>query len=528
MINLTFLLMLVFSIGFAETIPLKRGDFATGDSHPDSAELQWLLNFNLIQIGGIGDEAPDYVINTLHSSGAKLLSYEWMPAGYHYIDGSPDDPFMAWVYSRRDSLTLNPNGPFPHCSDAGYNWCEDYYYDLAIHSLVSRRINYLLSSIEDYDGLFFDWASGAFIDEREYTPIRDTFYSRHPDLVYSAVVGEFYRSLKEADFTKLIMTNQGFRRCQYILQFVDYDMTESYATTDEYLGDTIYIEGMGRQEVPRTIYYPVSDDYRTGHIEDHIHYLNVLKQCGDEHGGEYFQKFVYMNYAAPDFVPTGDTINGYAVFHPEVPKNAIYFAYVIPKLLDFWVYTETPWDHRFERDSIYFYDLGEPLGTSYDSLGNHVYIRYYSRGFVVAGEWQETTQVHIESQFIPYGIPFYDAYEQQWDTTGVNSVDFLIRPQYDSLIGRMAPSGRVFLYDLDYTGISEPNPPGILVKDGLYIPSKRVKRVRIFDVTGRVVFDSKVPMDRKVSISLKNGVFFLEFIGNNGQILAKRKIEIIR
>ena len=522
------LFLLILCFGFAQNIPMKKGGFATGNSHPDSLELQWLLNFELIQIGSIGDEAPDSVIDILHLSGARLLTYEWMPAGYHYTNGSPDDPFMVWVYPRRDSLTLNPNGPFPHCEDAG--WCEDYYYDLAIPSLVSRRINFLTSSIENTDGIFFDWASGAFLDENEYTAIRDTFRNRHPGLVYPAVVGEFYRGLKEADSSKLLITNQGFRRCQYILPLVDYDMTESYATSDEYFGDTIFIEGLGRQEVPRTIYYPVSDDYRTGHIEDQIYYLNFLKSCWDGHGGANFKNFVYMNYAAPEFIPTGDTINGYAVFRPEVPRNAIYFAYVIPKLLNFMVYTETPWKHRYERDSIYFYDLGEPLDTSYDSLGDHVYVRYFSQGFVVAGEWQDTIFVHLESPYIPSHLPFYDAYERSWDTTGVNSVDFTVRPKYDSLIGRMAPSGRVFLYDADYIGVDESNFPGFWVRNRFHIHSKRVRKVKIYDTIGRFVLSSKVTSDGEIVIPryLKNGLYFAYFISKNGQILVKRKIIVIR
>ena len=522
------LFLLVLHFGFAQNIPLKRGVFATGNSHPDSMELQWLLNFELVQIGGIGDEVSDSIINILHLSGARLLTYEWMPAGYHYIDGSPDDPFMAWVYPRRYSLTLNPNGPFPHCNGAG--WCEDYYYDLAIPSVVSRRINFLMSSIENTDGLFFDWASGAFLDESEYTPIRDTFYNRHPGLVYSAVVGGFYRSLKEADSSKLIFTNQGFRRCPYILPFVDYDMTESYATSDDYFGDTLYIEGLGLQEVPKTIYYPVSDDYRTGHIEDQIYYLNFLKSCWDENGGADFKNFVYMNYAAPEFFPTGDTINGYAVFRPEAPRNAIYFAYVIPKLLNFMVYTETPWNHRYERDSIYFYDLGEPLDTCYDSLGGHIYVRYFSQGFVIVGEWQDTISVRLESPYIPSHLPVYDAYERRWDTTGVNCVDFIVKPKYDSLIGRMAPSGRVFLYDTAYIGVDESNFPGFWVRNGFYVHSKRVSKVKMYDVTGRFLFSSKVRSDGRVSIPhfLRNGIYFAYFINKDGQILVKRKIIVIR
>ncbi len=533
---LWFLLVTMFLSGKPlASLPYKKGDYATGSPHPDSAELSWLLNFNMVEIGGIGDGISSTAIEALHNAGCTILGYEWMPAGYHFTDGTPDNPFMSWVYEHRDTLTLNPNGPFPHCE--GYDWCEDYYYDLALNELVTQRVDFLLTAFRDtgLDGLFFDWAAGNFIYEPEYAPIRDTFETRHPGMEYPEAVENFYRALKERDSSFLIVTNQGFREHRYILPVTDYDMTESYATTDEYFGDSLYVEGVGFTEIPKTIYYPVSVDYRTGHIEDQIFYLNYLKSVGDSSGGTNFKNFIYMNYAAPLFVPTGDTVEGHPVFRAIPPRNAIFFGYAIPKLLNYMVYTEVPWDHKLERDSIYFLNIGEPLGTTYDSLGNHVYVRYYSGGLVAAGEWEDTTLVHLESPHIPTQVMVYDAYERRWDTTGTNSINFIIKPEYDSVTGRMAPAGRVFVYD--FQGIKEQKVYKIsqwlkLSHTGdrvsLYALSEDVKSIKIYDASGRLMFSS--PIKKKVNLPdyIGEGVYFVKIFGKQKRLLGRQKIIIVR
>ncbi len=483
--------LLIYSTLFT-SIPVKRGDFATGTSHPDSAEIVWLSNFDIVQAGGLSDVMPDSVIDILRNSGVRyFLSYEWMPAGYHYTDGSTDDPFMQWVYAGRYTLTLNPEGPFPHCSSWG--WCEDYYYDLALDSLVVKRIGYLLYSTDTagYNGLFFDWGGGDYIQYDEYSAIRDTYNTRHPSFPYQEAVGRFYQSLKDSGPDKIIMTNQGFRNARYVLPHVDYDMTESYAVTDDYFGDSLYVENMGYVGVPHTVYYPVSTDYPDGSIDDQIYYLRLLKEYADSFAGTFFKGFVYMNYAAPSFVQTGDTQNGFPVYRMIEPKNAIYFGYAIPKLMNYIVYTEVPFNHELERDSIYFYDLGEPLGSQIEEPYPHVYVRYYENGLVVAGEWQDTTVVNLSSPYILSGTQVYDPYEGIWFETSEHELSFVIRPVYDSLLGRMAPSGRVLLYNTTslLKEITKPygfipveyTPDGIRIKENavLYtVDGKRIMKIK--------------------------------------------------
>lgn len=104
-----------------------------------------------------------------------------------------------------------------------------------------------------------------------------------------------------------------------------------------------------------------------------------------------------------------------------------------------------PWNHTYERCDIYFYDLGEPLGGNYERIDGG-YVRYYSNGFVVAGEWKNEADITLHSSYIPSNSDVYDAFEGKWIKTGNGEVTIVIKPEMDNLTGRMAPSGRVFIY----------------------------------------------------------------------------------
>ena len=502
-------------------IPTARGRFVSGTTDADSARIQWMSRFRMVEVGGIGDLPPVELLNQLREGGVEtILLYDWMPAGYHYLY-APDEPFMAWVYANRDSLSLNPSGPFPHCSS--YGWCEEYYFDMALDTLREARIEYLSRIMDslDYDGMFFDWGGGDFIQTDDYTFVRDTYYSRHPDYIYQQAVADFYDSLASRS-GKIIITNQGFRSAEYILPVVDFDMTESYAVSEDYFGESLYVEGLGYTAIPRTVYYPVSTTYPDGTIEDQIYYLKMLKDYYRTYSPHGFRGFIYMNYAAPRFVPSGDTLDGYPVYRMEKPKNAIYFGYAIAMLENFMVYTETPFDHSYERDSIYFYDPGEPLDTGAYSPISGVYVRYFDHGIVLAGEVPGTTVITLSSPYIPSGVSVYDPYRGQWLQTGENSIDIPIEPEMDPLTGHMAPFGRLLLYDLQTT---EPEnhsgDPGkiplyrymaggiLFLTDGtLYSPDgRRVSRV----------FNRKVIKHG----AIKPGIYILKSPGRSTKILIR-------
>ncbi len=428
----------------------RRGEYVTGLTDASDEDLAWMARFDVVHVGGLEDPLSASQMAELRAAGVQtILAYEWMPASYHYIDGSGDDPMMAWAYAHRLTATLNPNGPFPHCTESGYDWCEDYYYDLGNPEVVSHRVKYLLDEVDrlGYDGLFFDWGSGRFIYEPEYRTISQTYRSRHPDRPYVQAVADFYAALKSAAPDLIAQTNQGFREAERLLPLVEYDMTESYITTDGYFSHTLYVQGQGVVTVPQTVYYPLSDDPFDGHLTDTIDYLDYLTALQDAHASPRFRGIVYMSYAAPDYVATGQTISGYEVYTATVPRNAIYFAYAVPKLAGQIAYTEVPAEHHLERDGVYFLDLGSPLGETYERAADG-YVRFYTLGLVLVGEWQSETEVILRSPYIPSNVPVYDAFEEVWLTTGSGALTVTVRPRPDPLTGRMAPSGRVYLYGL--------------------------------------------------------------------------------
>ena len=346
-------------------IPTKMGDYATGFTGGED-EIEWLSKFKIVHAGSIEEPLSPENIAYLREHGVeKIIADDWLPAGYYYPNGS-NSPFMEWVYENRYSVTLNPDGPFPHCEENGYDWRE-YYFDFANESLVEHRTNYIVEGLKKagYDGIFFDWGNSLFLKEKGYESINATYYSRHPNLPYSQAAANFLFSLRKAMNGIVIENNQGFREANYYLPVLDYDMTESYITGCDYFGKKLYVEGYGFIEVPQTIYYPVSQDEFHGNLNDTIYYLNYLANLREKYGGAYFKKTVYMNYAAPQFVLLGKQ-NGHNVYKPEIPKNAIYFGYAVAKLVGQISYTEVPWNHTYERCDVYFYDIGSPLGENYE------------------------------------------------------------------------------------------------------------------------------------------------------------------
>jgi len=419
-----------------------RGAYVTGSSDPDEAEIAWLSRFAIVHAGGLLDPLPSDVIARLRNAGVHtLLVYDWLPATYHYTDGESDDPLTQWLYDNRDWASLNPDGPFPHCTEEGYDWCEDYYFDLGDETVRQERVDYLVQTVRDlgYDGVFFDWSNSQFLDEDAFASIREEYESRHPDLPYAEAIGLFYQALREAGL--VVQSNQGFRDAEAILPSVNYDMTESYGTTDETFGAKLRIVGQGEQEVPQTVYYPVSDNPRHGSLRDTLDVIDWLESLrvytGQGYGG-----VVYMNYAAPEWQPTANP----HVFRPVTPRNAIYYGYALAQLVGEIGYTEVPWDHTLERSEVYFYGLGQPVHATYQALPRGGYVRYYTHGLALVGEWQHPTTLVLRDASIPAQGWAYDPYTQTWLPIREHTIRLTVKPEPDPLTNRMAPLGRIIVY----------------------------------------------------------------------------------
>lgn len=421
------------------TYPTTRGVYATGSPEPDPDEVAWLARFSVVESGDLW-EGPGSAQAALRRRGVRVLGYDWMPATYHYTDGSADPPLAAWLYRQRAWASLNPDGPFPHCRSSGYDWCEDYYFDYGYPAVRQRKAEAAAAAVhEGFDGVFLDWGPGVFIQEEEYRPLRQTFQARHPETTYLEAVGGFYHNLRTHLDQALIVSNQGFRNAEHVLPYVDWDVTESYATDEVYLGQQRTVQGYGTVSVPETMYFPVSQDFRTGTLDDTLDWLEYLHQVGAAHGGPRFQGFVYLNYAAPHFVPAED-----GTWRAEVPRNAILYGYAVPRLLGYTGYTEVPFDRRLERLPVYQADLGLPLGAMYEKQ-DRAYVRFYQNGLVLVGHFAGPVQVHLASPWLRAGW-LYDFYTDDWVWAEAGTLDLEIVPEPDPVTGGMAPVGRVLVY----------------------------------------------------------------------------------
>lgn len=433
---------------FPKNYPKKRGDFASTFNTNDYSILNFVSQFNAVEIGGVGDITPQSTIAYLKDRGVKrVFCYDWMPAVYYYLF-EENYPFVNWVYDNRYVATLNPDGPFPHTESEGYNFAREYYLDFLNEDVVNRRVDFITNIAIDngYNGLFFDWASGVFILEPEYSTIRDYFNQKHPDYSYLESVGYFYQSLREKcnNLDIQIITNQGYRNAENVLPFTTYDMAESYIVGFDYFGKILNVEGYGNIEVPETQFFPVSEQGEED-FSDTLYYLNEIDSLIKQYAGEGFKKFIFMDYAAPEFVYNEKR----GVYIPQKPKNAIFLSFATAKLINQTSFLEVPFDQHLEFSEVYFVNLGRALGENYKVNWEEKYaVRFYQNGFVFVyfGDSLEN-DIEIESNFLPqYGFVF-DMFLERWLYINSHRISIHIKSKADPLTGKVIPVGRVFMYE---------------------------------------------------------------------------------
>ncbi len=427
-------------------VDIKKGDYLIMSLFSNQGEENWAKNFNIVEMGGVDDN--HVTPKLLQKKGVlgikRRLGYDWMPAFYYYTSGKNRD-FVDWIYKNRKKATLNPNGPFLHCKKHHYDWCKDYYYNYGYKILFDKRVDDLIADIKlrGFNGVFFDWASGGFILEDDYKGMKEYFQKLNPQKNYFELIGDFYKTLKKRGV--FVVTNQAFRKEKYLLKYTTYDMTESYITTDVYKKMRIQIEGKGWLDgIKVTNYYPIYKNSKT--IKDSLHFIDVLTNFKNKYKKYGLKNFIYMNYIAPRYEKVYET---FPLYKEVKPKNAIYFSYAMAKLTDNLVYAEIPNNRELERDRIYFYDLGKPLGKSYKRLKDKdIYVRFYTKGFVVASEaYKKDIYLNIKSPYIPSKHFIFDAFNSCWLKSKDNEVTIKLSYQKDSFSKRYLPLGRVYLYE---------------------------------------------------------------------------------
>jgi len=419
------LLLLIIATGRAEA-GTQKGSFAfyyTG-SFTDE-ELAWFQRFEVVVPGNI---LPAPQVDALHQAGSRIFYYAWS-TGLYIDDPARLNPssWEALVYRNRSSWLLNPTYP-----DSGPDGrFRSYYYDPLSSSFKKSWSQNLRSTLldADYDGVFFDLVGSAAVPSY----LQKVYASRHPKTAYDRALADAFRQLKRKG--SLIFTNQGFFAAQHYFPVSDYDLTESMMTSwawDETVH--IYLEDKGLVERDESFYHAWPRmKAEVDDIQAKVDFYNPLV------------KMLHLNYTNPLYQPTGQTawVNGVAnpVYREAIDKPAIHYGYAAAKLWGHDSYSHNP-TVRFSQDEIYFTDLGEPLGNSYEERSG-VVLRYYEKGVVVLNPSAVGQTVDWSSPLVPPGVA---GLQDLYTNVTVFGLTVTIDPTASSASGRVYPSGRVYLY----------------------------------------------------------------------------------
>jgi hypothetical protein len=196
-------------VSLAAAAEVRRGGIAFHYATPLNArELEWYSRFEVLVTH---DPLPRAQVDALHARGTKLVLYEWAVAYYASL-ASP---------AIRSLPTLNR---LPLRGHLGAADADAFYFDPATRehrvtraALIARR----LKSI-GYDGVFLDTTTAESVHPSALAEYR----RRHPGVDYDEAFAGFLRNLEGL----LVVTNQGYRRADLVLPYVDWDVTESLIT----------------------------------------------------------------------------------------------------------------------------------------------------------------------------------------------------------------------------------------------------------------------------------------------------------
>ena len=191
----------------------RRGGLAFHYATPLTAhQLEWFSGFEVLVTH---DPLPRAQVDALHKRGTKLVLYEWAVAFY---------PSLATTWHR----TLPPAALLnrqPLRGHLGASDADAFYYDPATREhqrgradLIARRIKAI-----GYDGVFLDTTTSESVHPDALAEYR----RRHPDIDYDEAYAGFLKNLHASG---MIVTNQGYRRADFVLPYVDWDVSESLIT----------------------------------------------------------------------------------------------------------------------------------------------------------------------------------------------------------------------------------------------------------------------------------------------------------
>ncbi len=198
-------------VSLSAAADVRRGGIAFHYATPLSVrELEWFARFEVLVTH---DPLPRAQVDALHRRGTKLVLYEWAVAYYASL-ATP---------AHRALPTLNRT---PLRGHLGASDADAFYYDPATREHQRTRANLIARRLQSigYDGVFLDTTTSESVHPEALAEYR----RRHPDVDYDEAFSGFLRNLRAAKL--IVVTNQGYRRADDVLPFVDWDVTESLIT----------------------------------------------------------------------------------------------------------------------------------------------------------------------------------------------------------------------------------------------------------------------------------------------------------
>ncbi|MHB8865811.1 MAG: hypothetical protein ACYC6N_25815 [Pirellulaceae bacterium] len=447
---------------FPVEIPvLSKGDFiifsatvfqkpaSEADARRRIEQLQWIKRFRICLTNGYQNFA-DKDLQELHGAGCELFLYRWFN-GYYQSELLPDDalaeskayfgqfPSMVKLFREihaHPEWLLNPDKPI-RGGGAEY---PAYFYDYASAAFRQFYVASIQRDLDEaqYDGVFFDYMGGWALPAE----MKVAWHEKYPDLTYDQAGIEFLKELRAAIGSKRIFGNQAYRLPEGYYHVIDYDASESLATSYVWGKEAeLSMEGRGQQKVLDTFYRPWDgpDGYREAARERlAMSIKNPRVRVCD------------INYLQPWCVPTGEAVEAdgqrVPVFTERTDRPALFYSYAISKLVGGCVFASDWYAEGYAEDDVYFLDLGEPLDGQYVETPDAV-VRYYKHGFVVVTRSNRRVVFQPDDKYLPAGIAdLWDVYEGSRVYGWSSRRAVTLFPAYYPSTGSYYPSGRVYIY----------------------------------------------------------------------------------
>ncbi len=351
-------------------------------------ELDWIKRFRICLTNGYANfEGKD--LEELHAAGCELFLYRWFegfqrgetlaedapPAVKAYAAQFPEMVRLFQHILAHPEWLLNPQRPI---QGAGAE-SPSYFFDFGNAEFRTFFADVLARDVErtGYDGVFFDYIGSWGLPADVLTLWKE----RRPERSYEDASVAFLEELRTRLGTKRIFGNQAYRMPERFHDLIDYDCTESLATSFAWGQEsTLRIEGEGEKRVRDTF-------YRSWDGPDGLRELSRTRSR--RAAAKPKVVFCDTGYLQPWYVPAkADGSSAAPAFTRRTDRPAIYYTYAAAKLMGGAVYSSDWWSEGHgrgqgdDRDEVYFLNLGEPLSPSWVETPETV-ARYYRNGFVL-------------------------------------------------------------------------------------------------------------------------------------------------